>query len=100
MAARTRRIFHDENTRLKIQTSQIINRLTKHVLGAVEMQPSQVTAALGLLKKTLPDLSATQHTGTVNVRNATELSDDQLANIATGRSNRASEAAESADQVH
>lgn len=60
MAARTRRIVCDENTRLKIQASQIINRLTNHILGEVEMSPSQVTAALGLLRKTLPDLAA-QH---------------------------------------
>lgn len=59
MAQRTRKIRHDENTRRKIQTSQIANRLTAHVLGEVEMTPSQVSAGLGLLRKTLPDLSAT-----------------------------------------
>jgi hypothetical protein len=36
----------------------IINRLESHVEGAIELSPSQVTAALGLLKKTLPDLQA------------------------------------------
>ena len=60
MAARTNRIVHDENTRSKIQTSQIINRLTGHVLGEVEMTASQVTAALGLIRKTLPDLQAVE----------------------------------------
>lgn len=50
---------HDERTRAKIQTSQIINRLNSLVNGEVEMQPHQVTAALGLLRKTIPDLSAT-----------------------------------------
>ena len=50
---------HDERTRAKIQTSQIINRLNAFVSGDVEMTPAQVTAALGLLKKTIPDLSAT-----------------------------------------
>lgn len=48
---------HDERTRAKIQTSQIINRLNLFINGEVEMQGPQVTAALGLLKKTLPDLS-------------------------------------------
>jgi len=51
-------IFHDENTRKKIKTSQIINRLTNHILGDLELSSTQVTAALGLIKKTLPDISA------------------------------------------
>lgn len=54
---------HDQRTREKIQTSQLINRLTKFVNGEVEMQPAQVTAALGLLKKTLPDLASVEHSG-------------------------------------
>lgn len=49
--------------REKIRTTQLVNRLTDHALGEVDMQPSQVTAALGLLKKALPDLAAHQHTG-------------------------------------
>lgn len=57
MAARIRKIRHDDETRAKIQTSQLINRLSDHVLGTVDLSPTQVTAALGLLKKTLPDLS-------------------------------------------
>ena len=48
----------------KIQTSQIINRLTKHVLGDLELSSTQVTAALGLIKKTLPDISAVSIEGT------------------------------------
>jgi len=59
MAARIRKIRHDQETRAKIKTSQLVNRLTGHVLGEVEMVPSQVTAALGLLRKTLPDLQTT-----------------------------------------
>jgi hypothetical protein len=55
MAARTRKIRHDEETRTKIQASQLINRLTAHVLGNVEMAPSAVTAALGLLRKVIPE---------------------------------------------
>ena len=52
---------HDERTRAKIQTSQIINRLTKHVKGEIEMSSSQVRAAEILLKKSLPDLATIQH---------------------------------------
>jgi hypothetical protein len=58
MAARDR-IQHDENTRKKIQASQLINRLTNHALGDEEiMTPSQVNAAKVLLGKILPDLKA------------------------------------------
>jgi len=49
---------HDDRTRAKIKTSQIINRLEKLVNGEIEMTAQQVTAAGILLKKTLPDLSA------------------------------------------
>lgn len=43
----------------RIKTSMLINRLESFVNGKVEMEPAQVTAALGLLRKTLPDLSST-----------------------------------------
>ena len=63
MASRTRKVRHDDFTRQKIQTSQLVNRLTDHVNGNVELSASQVTAALGLLKKSLPDLANVQHSG-------------------------------------
>jgi hypothetical protein len=60
---------HDERARLKIQTSQLINRLNLFALGQpdpcsihgkpIEMTDTQVRAALGLLRKTLPDLAST-----------------------------------------
>lgn len=57
MAARKRKIAHDDATRAKIQTSQLLNRLTDHVFGRVELNQSQVAAANILLKKSLPDLT-------------------------------------------
>ncbi len=36
------------------------------------MSASQVTAALGLLKKTVPDLSAIEHTGEIVHRDVTD----------------------------
>lgn len=57
MAERMRKT-HQEDVRKKIQTSQLVNRLTDHVLGTVEMTPTQVQAANILLKKALPDLQA------------------------------------------
>ena len=55
-----------ENTRKRIQTTMIAERLTKHVLGDVEMTATQVTAALGLLRKTLPDLQQQEIKAEVN----------------------------------
>lgn len=59
---------HDEATRAKIQTSQLINRLQKFALSdgsdGVEMDNTRLRAIEVLLKKTLPDLQAVQHSGT------------------------------------
>lgn len=52
-----------EEHRAKIQRSNILNALIEHVEGTRDMSPSQVTAGLGLLKKALPDLTSTEHTG-------------------------------------
>jgi len=59
-----KRLSHDDKTREKIQTSQLINRLTKFVNGDVELSPAQVRAIEVLLKKTLPDLQAISLEGT------------------------------------
>jgi hypothetical protein len=63
MAARTRKIRHDDDTRERIQASQLINRLQDNALGKlkVEMTPGQVRSAEILLKKTIPDLSSTEN---------------------------------------
>jgi hypothetical protein len=44
--------------RLKIANSNVLRYLVDHAEGKKEMQPTQVTAAIALLKKVLPDLSA------------------------------------------
>ena len=49
--------------RVKIQNSNILNALIEHAEGRRDMSSTQVTAALGLLKKALPDLSAIELTG-------------------------------------
>lgn len=64
MAARKTRTL-TESWREKIKTSMLINRLQDHVNGTVELTATQVTAALGLLKKTAPDLSSVEHAGEV-----------------------------------
>jgi hypothetical protein len=64
MAGRKAGFRHNEDTRAKIQATQIINRLMQHVMSdAPIMDASQVNAAKTLLGKTLPDLAAVQHSG-------------------------------------
>ncbi len=47
----------------KIRKSKILQRLIDHAEGNEEMTKSQVSAALGLLKKALPDLSSVTLSG-------------------------------------
>jgi hypothetical protein len=55
-----------EVIRAKIQSEKIIDKLNNHILNGDEMTSTQVSAALGLLKKTTPDLSAIEHKGEVD----------------------------------
>src|SRR5258708_27115820 len=63
MAARRVKIRHDEETRAKIKTSQLINRLSDHALGKIDLLPTQVRAIQILLRKTLPDLATIELRG-------------------------------------
>jgi hypothetical protein len=54
---------HAEAVRTRIKGSLIAEQLQNHALGKVEMTATQVSAALGLLRKVSPDLAATQVTG-------------------------------------
>jgi hypothetical protein len=89
--ARPDRAWTPDKVRERIKTALITNRLTDHVLGECEMAPTQVTAALGLLRKTLPDLTAIAHSGSVETTKPDELSDSLLAHIASGSSARVAE---------
>jgi hypothetical protein len=62
MAARIRKT-HQDDVRAKIQASQIVNRLTKHILGEIEMTSAQVQSARILLDKSVPNLSSVEHGG-------------------------------------
>lgn len=53
----------EDSVRAKIQTSMLVNRLTDFVKGEVDLSAPQVTAALGLMKKSLPDLQSVELTG-------------------------------------
>jgi len=63
MAARTSKVVLTDSWREKIRTSMLINRLQNHVVGRIEMSPTQLRAAEVLLRKRLPDLNATELTG-------------------------------------
>lgn len=56
MAARTRKIRHDDETRAKIQAALIINRMMDCIQGNITLDAQQVSCAKALLNKTLPDL--------------------------------------------
>lgn len=52
-----------QHHRLKIQKSNILTALIQHAEGKREMSATQVTAGLGLLRKSLPDLTSVTLTG-------------------------------------
>jgi len=52
----------------KIKNSNILNALIEHTEGTREMSASQVSAGLGLLRKVMPDLAATELSGEVSLQ--------------------------------
>lgn len=56
-------VAYAEAVRARIRAGGIAKRLEGHVLGKVDMSATQVSAALGLLKKVVPDQNATELTG-------------------------------------
>lgn len=66
--ARRKQAFHPDEVKQKIKASQLINRLTSHALSDQPiMDASQVTAAVKLLNKVLPDMKAVEHSGQVGL---------------------------------
>lgn len=57
-----------EEHRVKIANSNILNALMQHALGEREMSNTQVTAAIALLRKVLPDMSENKSDITVEHR--------------------------------
>ena len=62
MAARLDRV-QSERSRTRIKTTLLLERVQGHALGEIEMTPSQLQAAFGLLDRTVPKLSQVQHVG-------------------------------------
>lgn len=92
-----------DKVRQRIQTSMLVKRLTDHALGNLELSKSQVLAIQILLRKSLPDLCAIEHSGNVSIRRADEYSDTELAAIAAGSRARASGSQDSEpepDEIH
>jgi hypothetical protein len=58
MAATKRNSMLIAEARGKIKTTQLINRLQNHALGAVDLSATQVRAVEILLKKRIPDLTS------------------------------------------
>lgn len=73
MATR-KQLWHPDSVRQKIRASQLVNRLEKHAHGEVDMTATQVTAALGLLDRCVPKLTATdlKLSGEVAVRDTVD----------------------------
>ena len=63
MAGRPIGVRHQEDVRRKIQSSQLINRLTNHAIGEIDLTPTQIKAIEILLRKSIPDLAAVQLSG-------------------------------------
>lgn len=59
-ARRARPPINAEYHRSKIKLGTIINCLGEHVEGKRDMSATQIQAALGLLRKTLPDLASVE----------------------------------------
>ena len=83
---------HTDIVRERIRVGYYIARLHKHIKGEIEMSPTQLRAAEILLKKSLPDLSAVEHSGSMEHRHVEEMTDAELIAIAAG--GRAGTAAE------
>lgn len=94
MAARIKRLYHPDEIKEKIKTSQLINLLTAVALTGKDPQgfpvtPVRIDAAKTLLKKVVPDLAAVEHSGSVEHISVREMTREQLEIIASSGSGRA-----------
>ncbi len=64
-----KQLWHDDRTREKIQTTNLVLALQEHAMGKRKMGPTQIRAAEILLRKTIPDLAQIEYTGEVTTRN-------------------------------
>lgn len=76
MAAR-KHLTNPEVVRQTIRTTQLVKRLMGHIFKSVPMSKTQVSAAMGLLRKTMPDLSMVEYKD-IAEHNASDLTTDEL----------------------
>lgn len=63
MAARVNKRLHDEQTKRRIQASQLLNRLYSFANAKVKMSQVQVMAAKIMIGKSIPDLKSIEYSG-------------------------------------
>jgi hypothetical protein len=97
MAARNR-TWTPEIVRQRIRTSMLIRRLQKQALGKLVLTDGEQRAIAILLRKTLPDLTAVDLSGSVEMTKPDEISDSILAHIASTGSDRVTEEASSQEE--
>jgi hypothetical protein len=56
------KLWHPEIVRQRIKVSQLLNRLQDQALNGTELKDGQQKAIEILLRKSLPDLAAVEHT--------------------------------------
>src|SRR5512135_3208662 len=85
MPTKPLRMWTPDIVRKRMQTTRIVKRLTQFALGEnddanqkVEMSQAQVRAALGLLAKTLPDLSSMEYRDVSKHRPVEEWTDAEI----------------------
>ena len=66
--AKRRTAWTPETVRRRIRVGVLVRRLQNHALGEIDMTKTQIVAALGLLKKAVPDLSSVEHSGEIRHR--------------------------------
>ena len=66
MAARKHTTKLSEEWRERIRSGVILQRLDKAAMGELEMSSASLKAAEIVLRKTIPDLARTEHTGQDN----------------------------------
>ena len=67
MAARKKYLFHPDEAKKKISASMLCNRLILQAQDKIEMSDKAIQATNILLRKVMPDLKATEHSGELNV---------------------------------
>ena len=74
--AKRKMLFHPDDVKEKIKTSQLINRLHQHAFGEIELTPQQVRSIEILLRKAVPDLAAIEHSGEMTIQH--DITDEPL----------------------